>query len=861
MVIPSKTFVGTVWRMVKIDKLTGNAIVLIAASLIMCVWIGVFVFDQMAQKEFRDDAAQDTTNIARVFGEHVARAIKETDKTLLMLRAIQEDRPDEFNLTQWVGHKEFKSELVVQYAQISATGMMMQSNVGSASKTVNLSDREHFTVHINGLDDKLFISKPVMGRASGKWSIQLSRRLRQPDGSFGGVIVGSIDPEFLAHFYDGIYLGLNGAKILVGSDGVVRARAGGGDLALNQSIVSSSIFAVLSSAEAGVVTAPDPIDNEFRLFSFRAVSGYPLVVLAGISDKEILMKGRLRYDFSIGVGTLLTVLVGLLCATLHLKFRLNSKVALLSLERDKSEAANSAKSSFLAMMSHEIRTPMNAIIGLSSTLMKRSLQAPDQNLVRLINQEGDRLLVLLNDILDYSMMESGKLHFENIAFEPTEIMSGVLAIASPSGLAKGLTLGQEFGAELPMCLIGDSGRLQQVLLNLVSNSIKFTKKGSVITKVECLEQGDGFAVIQWSVHDTGIGIAPENIGKLFNNFVQADVSINRSFGGSGLGLAICKRIICQMGGTIKIESVPEVQTTVSFVVKLPIGQAQPVHDAQASYSKDLFTKHASPGETALRLLLVDDSQVNLLVASEMLSDFELSIETAMNGVEAVAAANQGRYDLILMDMLMPEMDGIQATRAIRTQSGPSADVPIIAVTANAFAEDIKTCEDAGMDGFITKPIRKSVMLDEMIRVLTAAGSDKLKQSETVEIAVDTKLNKRDLDGAPNFNPEPLRTLSEALGRRRTDEAVRLFIAETSARIFRLKELSNQGNSAVVSREARSIRESSATFGLMGLSAVADNLEKAPATATQEDLKIFVAAIDLSFHHGCLLIATNELSTA
>lgn len=831
-----------------------------AAFAIMSIWIGVVELNRMFTEEFRRDATHDATNIARVFEEHVARAIRETDKTLLLLRTAYEDRPEEFNLSRWTSAKEFKSELVIQYAHIGTTGKMLQSNVGRPSQIIDLSDREHFSVHRDSADDELFISKPVLGRASGKWSIQLSRRLRQSDGSFGGVIVGSIDPAYLTRLYQGIDIGTNGATILVGLDGIVRAGNHGSTTALGQSIKSSFVFQHASLGEAGVVTATDPIDSELRLFGYEAVPGYPLIVLAGISEQELLVKGKLNYYFNNGTGALLTILVMLLFATMHLKDKLNFKVTLLSLERDKSNASNLAKSSFLAMMSHEIRTPMNAIIGLSSTLMNHRLSTTDHHLVTLINQEGDRLLILLNDILDYSKMESGKLHFESTSFAPSEIISSVIAITKLRGQAKGLTVNCHAGPGLPLGLIGDAGRLQQVMLNLVSNSIKFTETGTVTAQVECIEQCDGFAVMKWSVRDTGIGIAPENVSKLFDDFVQADSSINRSFGGSGLGLAICKRIICQMNGTITIESAPEAGTTVIFVVKLPIGEAPLSHNEGTHYPQTVFAKYASSTGKSLRVLIVDDSQTNLLVASEMLQEFDLSIATARDGFEAVTAASKFSYDLILMDMRMPEMDGIQATFAIRAQGGANASVPIVSVTANAFAEDIKSCKEAGMDGFITKPLRRSALLDEMIRVLDSARSPNADSTRWTSQAV-SKAADEALDASQVFDSEQLRELADSLGKKRTDEAVRLFREETASRIAKLRQFLAQNRMFEVSREAHSIERTSATFGLIGLSALAADLTKISEKASQEDVVKLVADIEGAFCRGCELLIHEELRAA
>ena len=837
-----------------------SAVFPVALLLVVGIWLGVVVADRMFMDRHLLAAKQDAANVAHVFEEHVARAIRETDKSLLFLRAVFEERPEEFNLARWTSDNEFKSELLVQYAHIGPTGMMLQSNVGRTKTTIDLSDREHFRVHLDTPDDALFVSKPVLGRASGKWSIQLSRRLRRTDGSVAGVIVGSIDPDFLAKFYKGFDLGKHAATMLVGLDGVVRARHGDTTKVLGHSIELSSLFHHAKSMVSGVHTAVDPIDSEVRLFGIRKVPGYQLMVLAGVSEQEILNLASFTRYFNLTVGLCLTILVALLFATIYLKSKLDHKMIALSIEKDKSEAANIAKSSFLATMSHEIRTPMNAILGLSSTLMNHPLPKDDHRLVTLINQEGDRLLVLLNDILDYSKMESGKLHFEHSVFATSEIISSVVAIAGTRGRAKGLTIDTVIGEGIPAGLIGDAGRLRQVLLNLVSNSIKFTDQGSVSIQVECIDQRDGAATIKWSVNDSGIGIAAENIPKLFGDFVQADVSISRVFGGSGLGLSICKRIITQMGGTISINSAPDLGTSVSFYVTLPIGEPPPVQAEVVSYPSNIFEKFSPVYGKNLRVLVVDDSQMNRLVMSEMLQEFNLCIDTAVDGIEAVTAASKFKYDLILMDMRMPEMDGMEATRKIRAENGASATVPIIAVTANAFSEDVESCKRAGMDGFVTKPIRKNVLLDEIVRVLSKALSHKSEEA----IPAPARHVEHGHSESPlkqEFDPEQFRELANALGKKRADEALRLFISETSMRINRLKSASADANSIDIYREAHTVKGMAATFGLVSLAAFAADLEKLPKAASQQHVDSLIAEMDGAFQFGCELLTREELRAA
>jgi PAS domain S-box-containing protein len=495
------------------------------------------------------------------------------------------------------------------------------------------------------------------------------------------------------------------------------------------------------------------------------------------------------------------------------------------------ELANQSKSRFLATMSHEIRTPLNGLIGLTHLLFESSLLPPQKRLVEMLRTSGDALLAVINDVLDFSKIEAGKMDLEKIEFDPAGPVRDTLEILGTRAEDKGLLFSADVATDLPALVLGDPGCLRRVLLNLAGNSIKFTSAGHVAIQCKTETENNHRITLRFSVTDTGIGIPPHRIDRLFQPFSQLDSSMTRKYGGTGLGLVISKRLSEMMGGQIGVESREGKGTTFWFtaVFEKRIASSKTIPEKIKRCNKELFQ--------GLRVLVVDDDEINQFVAQGILESAGCRVKLISCGNEAIEALETGTYDVILMDVQMPEMDGFETTTAIRQREKTTLRrrMPIVALTAQIGKAETERCRAVGMDACLSKPVDPNVIFDTIAHVIASS-----KQAELQAAELKPEMAAASIDV---FNPAEL--WDRVGGDTATfDKLVKMFQTQAPQHAAAMQNALDSGNAEQLRKEAHALRGAAANMSTGHIANLAGRIENA---AVRGELKLLGTTMDLLYY--------------
>jgi two-component system, sensor histidine kinase len=484
--------------------------------------------------------------------------------------------------------------------------------------------------------------------------------------------------------------------------------------------------------------------------------------------------------------------------------------------KDAAESANRAKSQFLANMSHEIRTPMNGVLGMIELLLSTNLDARQRHYAETVQRSGETLLDVINEILDFSKIEAGRLEIEAVEFDCRQTLGDVINLLSERASRKGLVLMHRTERNVPEVVVGDQSRVKQVLMNLVGNAIKFTERGEVRVSMSVAEREGDTYLLRFEIRDTGIGIAPDALAAIFDAFSQADSTMRRKYGGTGLGLTIARQLALVMGGQIGVDSMPGRGSTFWFTVRVPAIQSRSGADRSATEAEAL------PSSFSGRVLLAEDNPVNRELAVAMLEAVDVEVAIAVDGREAVAQVAGGGIDLVLMDCQMPEMDGYDATRAIRAgEASGAARLPIVALTANAMDGDRERCLECGMDDYLSKPFKPAQLYTTLARWLPAGEPRQKPVAPALAPALAAAAKTLEINAIAQ-----IRAAGGPDADRLLEKVLRLYCDSVPQMLKSMQEAAGKGDCVALQRAAHALKSSSHNVGAVRFASLCRDLESA-----------------------------------
>jgi len=715
------------------------ALVLIATLLLNGLVIALGAINLSASQRRATERAQEgTANLAYSLEKNLANSAQGIDQALLSISDALEEmvRHGEMNdasIEHMLAVQQNRHPEVDAFRVTDSTGGVRWGKGVDRARGASYRDRSFFAQHAAAPGERMIVTEPILGRVSKIWVVAFTRAYKADDGRFLGVISAAVPVSHYTKLLSGLALGRKGTAVIRYLDLTLLTRfpvLQGAALGVGSRTATPEIRRLLDTGVgSGSYFARQTPDGEARFYSFRRIGELPMLVTVGSSPDDYLSDWRheRRTTWSLlGVFVVVSAIAaGFLIryARRHardlalvldqearlrahqqdLEHQVTVRTAELAHAKDLAESASRAKSAFLANMSHELRTPLNGIMGMVALMLRQAENPKLAHQLSVVDQASRHLLDVISDILDLSKIEAGKVELEHQPFDLVSVFDAVIELLAERARAKQLSLRTELRFA-DTRFVGDATRLRQAILNYAANAIKFTDHGAIVLRASLDEEDADAARVRIEVEDSGVGIQAADARRIFAEFEQADNSTTRRHGGTGLGLAITRRIAQLMGGTVGVASEPGKGSTFWMTVRL---------DKSADAALDtppevMAVPGADASPTRRSILLVEDEPVNREVVQVLLEEAGLLVDVAENGQIALDMAASGAYDLILMDMQMPVMDGLTAARHLR-QWPQHAATPIVALTANAFEEDRQRCLAAGMNDYLSKPVDPDVL--------------------------------------------------------------------------------------------------------------------------------------------------------